>query len=106
MLGRFEDEFIEERMHQLQLWVDRLCRHPVIASSDVLHHFLTCTEEKVNKFIVITLLDQHLALNAKAISACIIGCRSNQNSNIRNCHCHCRTGKMGSEKLRKMNSRE
>ncbi|XP_064635989.1 sorting nexin-33-like [Lineus longissimus] len=44
--GRYEDEFISERMRLLQLWLNRMVRHPVIANSAVLLHFLTCTDEK------------------------------------------------------------
>ncbi|GFN87287.1 sorting nexin [Plakobranchus ocellatus] len=44
--GRYESEFVQERMRQLQAWVNRMVRHPVICRSDVLHHFLTCTDEK------------------------------------------------------------
>ncbi|KAJ8299164.1 hypothetical protein KUTeg_023224 [Tegillarca granosa] len=44
--GRYEDDFINERMKQLQYWVDRMVRHPVISKSDVFLHFLTCTDEK------------------------------------------------------------
>lgn len=44
--GRYEDDFIHERMKQLQYWVDRMVRHPVISKSDVFLHFLTCTDEK------------------------------------------------------------
>lgn len=36
----------EHRMQQLQLWVDRMCRHPVLSQSAVWHHFLTCGDEK------------------------------------------------------------
>ena len=46
-LGRFEDEFVSQRLRQLQAWVDRMCKHPVIATSDVFQHFLTCTDDKV-----------------------------------------------------------
>ena len=45
--GRYEDDFINERMRQLQFWIDRMCRHPTIAQSDCLQHFLTCTDDKV-----------------------------------------------------------
>lgn len=45
--GRYEDDFVSERMRQLQLWVDRMVRHPVISQSEVFNHFLTCTDEKV-----------------------------------------------------------
>ncbi|XP_021353279.1 sorting nexin lst-4-like isoform X2 [Mizuhopecten yessoensis] len=44
--GRYEDDFITERMHLLQLWINRIVRHPLISRSDVFHHFLTCTNEK------------------------------------------------------------
>ncbi|RUS75446.1 hypothetical protein EGW08_016796 [Elysia chlorotica] len=43
---RYESEFVQERMRQLQYWVNRMVRHPVISRSDVLHHFLTCTDDK------------------------------------------------------------
>eukprot|EP00088_Acartia_fossae_P060648 TRINITY_DN7264_c0_g1_i2.p1 TRINITY_DN7264_c0_g1~~TRINITY_DN7264_c0_g1_i2.p1 ORF type:complete len:580 (+),score=112.09 TRINITY_DN7264_c0_g1_i2:24-1742(+) len=44
--GRYEEEFIEHRMNQLQSFVDRMCRHPVLSQSEVWKHFLTCTDEK------------------------------------------------------------
>ena len=46
-IGRFEDDFVSQRLRQLQAWVDRMCKHPVIAHSDVFQHFLTCTDDKV-----------------------------------------------------------
>jgi len=44
--GRYEEEFIEHRMNQLQSFVDRMCRHPVLSQSEVWGHFLSCTDEK------------------------------------------------------------
>ncbi|XP_076450131.1 sorting nexin lst-4-like isoform X2 [Babylonia areolata] len=44
--GRYEEDFVQERMKLLQMWVDRMVRHPVISRSDVFLHFLTCTDEK------------------------------------------------------------
>jgi len=44
--GRYEEEFIEHRMNQLQNFVDRVCRHPILSQSEVWRHFLTCTDEK------------------------------------------------------------
>jgi len=44
--GRYEEEFIEHRMNQLQSFVNRMCRHPVLCQSEVWSHFLTCTDEK------------------------------------------------------------
>ncbi|KAL5007250.1 hypothetical protein ScPMuIL_016056 [Solemya velum] len=44
--GRYEEDFITERMKFLQIWMNRMVRHPVIAKSDVFLHFLTCSDEK------------------------------------------------------------
>ncbi|XP_042897235.1 sorting nexin lst-4 [Parasteatoda tepidariorum] len=44
--GRYEDMFIEHRMIQLQMWISRICNHPVLGQSDVWKHFITCTDEK------------------------------------------------------------
>lgn len=45
--GRYEEDFLQERMKFLQMWVDRMVKHPVVSRSDVFLHFLTCTDEKV-----------------------------------------------------------
>ncbi|PRD27858.1 UNVERIFIED_CONTAM: lst-4 [Trichonephila clavipes] len=47
--GRYEDMFIEHRMIQLQMWVNRICHHPVLGHCDVWKHFITCTDEKMWK---------------------------------------------------------
>uniref|UniRef100_A0A4W4FYP1 PX domain-containing protein n=1 Tax=Electrophorus electricus TaxID=8005 RepID=A0A4W4FYP1_ELEEL len=44
--GRFEEEFIKMRMERLQAWMSRMCRHPVISSSEVFQLFLTYKDEK------------------------------------------------------------
>ncbi|KAF7664006.1 hypothetical protein LDENG_00192200 [Lucifuga dentata] len=44
--GRFEEEFIKMRMERLQGWMTRLCRHPVVSSSEVFQLFLTYKDEK------------------------------------------------------------
>jgi len=44
--GRYEEDFIEHRMNQLQSFVDRVCRHPVLSQSEVWQHFLTCTDDR------------------------------------------------------------
>ncbi|XP_067938991.1 sorting nexin-18-like [Watersipora subatra] len=44
--GRYEEDFINERMKQLQEWVTRITNHPVVSRSQVWKHFLTCTDEK------------------------------------------------------------
>lgn len=46
--GRYEEDFVQERMRQLQAWVNRMVRHPVISRCDVFHHFLTCSDEKAS----------------------------------------------------------
>ena len=33
-------------MRQLQLWIDRIVRHPVLGQSQVFHHFISCTDAK------------------------------------------------------------
>ncbi|AWP20014.1 putative sorting nexin-9 [Scophthalmus maximus] len=44
--GRFEEEFIKMRMERLQGWMTRMCRHPIVSSSDVFQLFLTYKDEK------------------------------------------------------------
>lgn len=44
--GRYEEQFIEHRLIQLQEFVDWVCRHPVLSQCQVWMHFLTCTDEK------------------------------------------------------------
>uniref|UniRef100_A0AAY4B293 SH3 domain-containing protein n=1 Tax=Denticeps clupeoides TaxID=299321 RepID=A0AAY4B293_9TELE len=46
LLGRFEEEFIKMRMERLQGWMTRMCRHPVISSSDVFQLFHSYKDEK------------------------------------------------------------
>ena len=48
-LGRYETEFIEHRRAMLESWVQRVCRHPVLARSEVWRHFVSCTDEKAWK---------------------------------------------------------
>lgn len=38
-------------MIQLQMWVNRLARHPVLSQCDVWKHFITCTDDKVRVFL-------------------------------------------------------
>lgn len=48
--GRFEQEFVEDRRRQLELWLNRICHHPVLCASFPVQHFLTCElTEKNNK---------------------------------------------------------
>jgi sorting nexin-9/18/33 len=42
--GRYGEEFVEKRREKLQMWTNRIARHPILSRSDVFHHFLTCPE--------------------------------------------------------------
>ncbi|XP_003382576.1 PREDICTED: sorting nexin-33-like [Amphimedon queenslandica] len=44
--GRYGEDFVEKRREKLQMWTNRIARHPVISRSDVFHHFLACPDEK------------------------------------------------------------
>ncbi|CAK9301128.1 unnamed protein product [Gordionus sp. m RMFG-2023] len=44
--GRYEEEFIEHRMNRLQMWVNRICRHPILSQCQVWLHFVSCTDMK------------------------------------------------------------
>ena len=39
--GRFDDDFVTDRMSRLQCWSARMCRHPLMSSASVFQHFLT-----------------------------------------------------------------
>ncbi|KAG0369066.1 hypothetical protein BC939DRAFT_454084 [Gamsiella multidivaricata] len=43
--GRFSEEFIERRRRALERFLNRLVRHPVLRYSDLLTHFLSCSED-------------------------------------------------------------
>ena len=45
--GRYGEEFVEKRRERLQMWTNRLARHPVISRCEVFQHFLTCTDDTV-----------------------------------------------------------
>lgn len=51
--GRFEEEFIKMRMERLQGWMSRMCRHPIVSSSDVFQLFISYKDEKVFFFYII-----------------------------------------------------
>lgn len=44
--GRFGDEFIGKRKDKLQMWMNRICLHPVLSQSVVFHHFITCGDDE------------------------------------------------------------
>uniref|UniRef100_A0A0K0F2G9 Sorting nexin (inferred by orthology to a D. melanogaster protein) n=1 Tax=Strongyloides venezuelensis TaxID=75913 RepID=A0A0K0F2G9_STRVS len=44
--GRYEEDLIEHRKNILQLWVNKICAHPILSSSDVWNHFVFCNDEK------------------------------------------------------------
>ena len=45
LTGRFNDDFVEKRRDQLEVWTNRIARHPVLGSSDVFIHFMRVPEE-------------------------------------------------------------
>jgi len=45
-IGRFEEDLIEHRRVQFQSFANRICRHPVLATSEVWKHFVSETDEK------------------------------------------------------------
>eukprot|EP00117_Sycon_ciliatum_P038661 scpid43575/ scgid28689/ Sorting nexin-33; SH3 and PX domain-containing protein 3 len=47
--GRYGEDFIEKRRERLEMWLNRVARHPVISRSMVFQHFLTCKDEKAWK---------------------------------------------------------
>ncbi|EIN08210.1 PX-domain-containing protein [Punctularia strigosozonata HHB-11173 SS5] len=56
--GRFNDDFVEARRGDLERYVSRLVRHPVVRYAEVLTSFLSCEDEPEWK----NLLSQHLSL--------------------------------------------
>ncbi|XP_065050961.1 sorting nexin-18-like [Rhopilema esculentum] len=47
--GRYADEFIQKRRQLLELWMNRVSRHPVIAQCEVFQHFIKCDSEAQEK---------------------------------------------------------
>ncbi|CAF3921237.1 unnamed protein product, partial [Rotaria magnacalcarata] len=47
--GRFDQEFVQERRRQLELWLNRVCRHPVLCASYAVQHFIACDANDKNK---------------------------------------------------------
>ncbi|KAI6651635.1 Sorting nexin-33-like [Oopsacas minuta] len=45
LTGRFNDDFVEKRRDQLEVWTNRIARHPVLGTSDVFSHFMSVSEE-------------------------------------------------------------
>jgi len=44
--GRFDEDLIEHRRIEIQSFADRICRHPILAHSEVWMFFITETDEK------------------------------------------------------------
>ncbi|XP_028394201.1 sorting nexin-33-like [Dendronephthya gigantea] len=42
--GKYAEEFIQKRREQLERWLNRLSRHPLVSKSEVFQHFLCCKE--------------------------------------------------------------
>ena len=48
-IGRYGEEFIEKRREKLEIWLNRVARHPVISQCAVLDHFLTSGDSEKAK---------------------------------------------------------
>ncbi|KAL5267984.1 hypothetical protein ACHWQZ_G004883 [Mnemiopsis leidyi] len=46
VVGKYQQTFIEFRREKLELWLNRIGRHPIISHCNVTNHFLKCHEEK------------------------------------------------------------
>ena len=46
--GRYGEDFVEKRREKLQLWSNRIARHPVMSRSDVFIHFIHCDDNGVS----------------------------------------------------------
>src|SRR5688572_17724428 len=51
--GRFSEDFIERRRRALERFTNRLARHPVVRYSNLLTHFLSCTDDSVGNWGVL-----------------------------------------------------
>lgn len=75
--GRFETQFVENRMRKLERFLNRVVQHPMLRSSAVLHHFITSSDvkewkegkrrEEAEACVVTTYLDR-----LKIPDACIV----------------------------------
>ena len=59
-LGKFREEFVEERKRDLDRWISRLASHPVFASMPALRSFL-CESDEVSS----VLLQMHIKADIK-----------------------------------------
>ena len=43
--GRYGEDFVEKRRQKLQMWSNRIARHPVLSRSEVIAHFFLCDDD-------------------------------------------------------------
>ena len=43
--GRYGEDFVEKRRQKLQMWSNRITRHPVLCRTEVISHFFLCDDE-------------------------------------------------------------
>jgi sorting nexin-9/18/33 len=43
--GRYGEDFVEKRRQKLQMWSNRITRHPVLCRSEVIIHFFLCDDD-------------------------------------------------------------
>ena len=46
--GRYGEDFVEKRRQKLQMWSNRIARHPVLSRCEVIEHFFLCDDEGVS----------------------------------------------------------
>jgi len=52
--GCYGKGFVEKHKEKLEAWSNRVARHPMLSHSFVFRHFLTCAEELVSLFVVVS----------------------------------------------------
>ena len=51
--GRYGEDFVEKRKEKLQMWSNRIARHPVLSRSEVIAHFYLCDDEGVRECVCV-----------------------------------------------------
>ncbi|XP_063686522.1 sorting nexin-18-like isoform X2 [Bolinopsis microptera] len=46
VVGKYQQDFIEQRRDKLELFLNRIGRHPIISNCNVTNHFLKCQDDK------------------------------------------------------------
>ena len=49
-MGSTDERFVEKRKRDLERYINRLARHPVVRGSDVFQHFMKVSEENKDQW--------------------------------------------------------